>query len=72
MAKKNKKSKKNKKIEITIDNDDMFMILAESEYQLMMMHAKLMIIEEHLGYDSEFIGEIAENKFIESVMGDDE
>lgn len=72
MAKKSKKNKKNKKSEIAIDNDDIFMILAESEYQLMMMHAKLMIIEEYLGYDSEMIGEIAVNKYNKSVMGDEE
>ena len=53
MAKKNKKSRKNK-IGRT-DIDDLFLILAESEYQLMMMHAKLVIIEEHLGFDSEDI-----------------
>lgn len=53
MAKKNKKSKgkKNRKDRITADIDDLFIILAESEYQLMMMHAKLVIIEEHLGFD---------------------
>lgn len=52
MVKKNKKSRKN--IGRT-DIDDLFIILAESEYQLMMMHAKLVIIEEHLGFDSEDI-----------------